>query len=303
MEDQDMPYNSDYTPTETGLFTIDFSEYVKIKALNSTYIKFLSRSPLHFKTEVESPTKATPAMNVGSGFHYAVLEPDRYDQEVVALPEMSVERPGKKWNKNSKEHKAWAAANRNKTILKQKDIQNIKAMVKKIGASQAASRLIANGWAEKTVLWKDPEFGFWCKARIDFFPEIEPGAIVDLKKTADASQWGFQKSIRNYRYNWQAYWYLTGATEATGLQHKDFYWIAWEDQPPHEGNVFKADPAEIDRAEEYIYPLRRKYAECLEKDEWLGYPDQVIELGFDYDRLNSTPFTGNVSKKEDEQWI
>ena len=55
-----------------------------------------------------------------------------------------------------------------------------------------------------------------------------------------------------------------------------------ETHPPHESIVYKADNEGIADAGVIIEEICEKYAECLEKDFWPGYPDEEVVLGDEY---------------------
>ena len=251
-------------------------EYRRIRALNSSALPELYRSPLHLKTYMDNAVNGgkppTDAMKIGTGFDWYVLEPETFDQRVVAdLP----------MNKNKKIYKAWRGAQeeRGRLILPKKKISEIPIMAEKARQHPDAADLLRAGWPKRVFLWRDPDFGFWCKAEIDWIPKDPPCALVDLKKTVDASKYKFEQSIWRYGYNRQAFWYQRGAAAVTGKRHDRFFWLCWEDSSPYDGNVIEADQAKIEQQEDKLWPLLKLYSECVEDNTWPGYAKEIIQLG------------------------
>jgi hypothetical protein len=296
------PYDSDYIPTSEGLYPdIEESEYFRIKAVNQSYLKEITRSPMHYRYMVDHPRDSTDDMKVGTGFHWACLEPDRFDNEVVRDIAGDL-RPNDKGkmkplNRNSNEYRAWREMHQNVLVLPEARIKGIEAMVGAVhGKSAAVEFLGAGGWNEVTLLWRHPEYGFWCKARIDWIPAGVPGCLCDLKKSVDASFWGFIRHIKRFRYYWQAAWYLGGMRHLTGEDYRRFIWIVAEADPPYGVNVFEAGPEYIAEAEDSMDFYLKRLAECLDTGQWPGYDDEIVFLGhqrdtsFDNDYDDDIPF-------------
>lgn len=263
-------------PTEPGIYNMDWAQYRALDALNNSALDKLAQSPLHFKTYLEQPQQPpTTPMQIGSAFHFCVLQPDRFKAEIVADPG---------WNKNSNKYKEWATTKQGKIVLKRKDINNVLNMARVLRSKRSAMQYLSSGWAEKAIVWQDPETGIWCKGLVDWLcPDM---TVVDLKKTVVATQWAFGGSIRRYNYYRQAAFYARGFA-ALGMKMKDFVWIASESDPPNEARAFIADPYEIDEADAAISPLLYRLAECQKTDEWPGYPDEAVEFGYRYDPATS----------------
>jgi hypothetical protein len=269
---ENKPYDSNYVPTQSGIFDLSWDDYRRIRALNNSGLKWLQYSPLHYKTNVldAPPEKPTYNMMVGSAFHFLALQPDRYPHEVVTDPG---------WNKNSNKYKDWAAGHKDKLILKAKDIANVRNMVRIMHEKESLKDLLSTGWPERVILWQDPDFGFWCKGMIDWL--TTGPVIVDLKKfSSQASQWNWTGQIRRYDYYSQAWFYQRGLLAATGHHALDFIWIVSESDPPNECRGIVVDPDEVDKQCEEKMHLVELYANCLEKDEWPGYSDELLFLGY-----------------------
>ncbi len=283
------PYNLKLEPVQQGLFRIPDKVYRQIKAFNITNAKLFNRSPLHVWTSYNDPEaeiiSPTYAMDVGTAFHWAVLEPERFKGEVVI--DLAI-------NHNKLEYKQWKEDNSDKLIIRAKDYRNVQKMVDVLELKKSVKEFlnIPEGHAELACLWREPDYGFWCKAKFDWLPAAG-NAIVDLKKTQVASKREFVKAIYRYDYYVQAAHYMNGFEIVVGYRPDDFVWIASEQLPPNECNVFCADHEEIGQAEAKLIDWYRQYAECLDTGQWPGYVDEVVELGARYrsvDANDNIPF-------------
>ena len=271
------PFDNDYRPTEAGIFKIPEAEYRKIKAANITYLKLFNRSPLHVWTAFNDPEaeiiSATYAMVQGTAFHWSVLEPDRLKTDVAIDPG---------WSKNATKYKEWAAEQGDRIIISALDFRNVRRMAEKIYKRESAMRFLKSGYPEVSMIWFEEEFNLWCKGRLDWITG-DGGTLIDLKKTKIATKWAFEGSIRRYLYNHQAAHYCRGYRAITGRKPDKWLWIVSEIDPPNEANVFAADMAAVEQAEIDVEQWYRMYSQCEETGIWGGYPDDIIELGYDYD--------------------
>ncbi len=271
-------YNESFEPTSQGCFDIPEEDYHRIKALNNSSMKVMADlSALHMKKKMEGYHIGAPitsqqkaAMEFGTAVDLAVFEPKRFKSEVV----------GASHNRNTVKFKAWAEEHTGKLILPMSAYARARDAAAGITKKKAALALLELGYAQKSLLWKHPVYGFWCKARVDWISATQADPILcDLKTTKTADWKDFKWVVRKLRYYWQAYWYLQGMSILSGQKFKDWRWIVVETYQPHESIVYKADRIEIAAAGEKIEALCQEYAKCLETDVWPGYPDEVIDLG------------------------
>lgn len=247
-------------------------EYFAHPALSKSELVHFARSPAHYKAPRKPWTEGQKRkLDIGSALHCAVLQPDRYSLRYEVLPaEMTFQ------TKAGKAFRAEAEAE-NKTVLKWSDHQNIQGMADAIRHHPGAGQLVkAAGPVEEPVFWKDPKFGFEWKCKPD---KVTANAIiVDLKTTDDARLSVFERTAWNLKYHWQAFIYLWGRSEATGITHSDFAFIVVERNMPHGVMVYFVPKGIIMQAAHEIDPLRRQYAKCLETDTWPCYPSAPVYL-------------------------
>jgi hypothetical protein len=159
-------------------------------------------------------------------------------------------------------------------------------MVQKLREKKSTMKYLGSGYAERAILWYEPDYDIWCKGKIDWIT-ADGQALVDLKKCQLASKFGFLKSIINYEYYTQAAHYMRGYETCMGYRPKEWVWIAAEIAPPNECNTFVADPVDIDIAEDRVLTWYERFAECQKTGVWPGYPDEPIYLGGRHPQITS----------------
>lgn len=248
-------------------------EYQDRPALSVSAIKQLARSPMHLRYRLDHPQEPTPAMQIGTAFHAAALEPASFSDVAVVAPDV---------DRRTKDGKAlWAKFEQEaqgKIMLKQAEYEQIGGMVMALMAHKEASRLIRmKGLTEVSCFWTDHR-GFKCKCRPDRV--TESGIVLDLKTTEDASPEGFARACALYDYHWQAAWYLTGLTTASDYRHDDFRLIAVEKKPPYGVGVYRVPRVYTDIAHEQMGPLLDTYQRCILDNLWPGYSEatEVLQM-------------------------
>jgi hypothetical protein len=260
-----------------GLLYMQANQYHSHPAVGHSGLVRVMRSPAHYREYVTNPPEPTPAMQLGTALHTALLEPDRFAEAFVVAP---------KFDRRTKEGKtaaeAWEAENAGKTPLTADQMTAIEQMVASIRAHTGAARLLSNGLAEMSGFWVDQETGIECKCRPDFLavekdrPE-QVTAIVDVKSCSDASADGFARAIATLGYDVQTAFYQDGLKALTG-RAIPFYFIAVEKDAPYAVACYKAsdEVIEIGRAKYRATLQLLKW--CRDNDQWPGYqPNGEIE--------------------------
>lgn len=261
---------------DQGIYQLDsYEQYASIKALRSSELKHMRKSPAHFKASFYYQKPITPiqqkTFDKGKAFDILILHgQDRLDRKVAI--ELNA-------NKNSNIYKEWKARQGGKIILKQNEYNNVITMRNAAHNKKQFSEIFDGpGHPHRVIVWQDKGSGIWCKAEIDWIKEGMPGAVVDLKSTSDASFWFFFRNARRLGYMNQGAFYLDGLSQITGVLHTEFYLAAVEVDPPFESHVFKASFDQLDRAQIDNEERLLKLAQCFEKDEWPGYRDEILDL-------------------------
>lgn len=239
-----------------------------------------SKTPAHYYARYLAPDREphapTPAMELGTLSHTAILEPH----------EMKAWVPMPKFKLNTNIGKAGLAefleANEGKKCVPGEDYETVSRMRDAVLAHPAASWLLNIGGSrivEGTAHFTEPETGVACKVRPDLLTRPEADLWnVDVKSTEDASPEEFARSAVKFGYTRQGPFYLDGVTLATGIRPAGFGFIAVEKRPPYGVAVYYLSEAALEFGrEEYLRQLRI-YAECRRSGNWPGYPPAFQEL-------------------------
>lgn len=204
--------------TEPGIYLgLPVADYLAIKALSASGIKWLAVSPLDFWARSwlcpdPEPTDETPYTELGEAFHtricegratfyerYATaLEPGDYpaairtaDELREACRDLGLKVGGTKADLRARLLEAnpaaeiWddllsehAAHHEGKTLLSAQTIKRIEIAAAMIEKHPELSLCFQGGIPELTVVWQDEETGVLCKARFDY---VKPRAAIELK--------------------------------------------------------------------------------------------------------------------------
>jgi len=276
------------TPEKPGFHKdVDFDTYVSWDAANASILNRFQRTPAHVKYELDhGGKKRTGALDLGWLTHLAVLEPARFESEVVVPPKV---------DRRTKAGKAtWAqfeAEHPDAMLVDMQTHAKVRAMRRNILEHETAGEFFSGtGANELSVLWNDEEHGVRCKARIDRVSTIGEWPIVgDLKTSRSAARRGFEKSINDFGYHVQAAHYLAGLEAIVpvppGQPFRRFVFFVVESEPPHCVAVYEIDDAAL--AEGVLVRSRylRQWRECVETGNWYGFP-----AGIEYASLPAWAF-------------
>lgn len=260
---------------QPGFYSLEsYDDYAAIPALRSSDLKNLRRSPAHFKAAVTHPKPVSPllekAFAKGKAFDTLVLHGlQAFEQTVTIEPDL---------NKNTKAYRQWRAENNGAgCILSAAEKQDILNMVEAAMRKERFSEIFgAPGIPHRVIVWQCPDTELWCKAEIDWI--TADNAVVDLKSTADAGFWFFQRNAARLGYHGQAAFYLSGLTALTGYPHNEFFFAAVEVDRPYESHVFRVSDEQVQRAMYYNEENMQTLKTCLQTDTWPGYQDDIIDL-------------------------
>lgn len=245
--------------TSPGIYRIEHEAYHASPGVSSSQLKsILKKSPAHAQVKIET----TPAMEFGTAFHTALLEPELFDEQYTVRPEGVDFRTA--------DGKQWRADNEHKTILKNEDYDRIQAMLESVYKSKYWDRI--KGYdRELACVSRHKETGMLVKCKPDMLGDL----IVDIKTTKDASPEGFKKSLYSYfNYALSAAFYQDIVADITG-KVKPFLFCAVESAPPHAVAWYEMPiPAYEEGARQYQRALLA-WAKCEASDEWPGYPDEI----------------------------
>jgi PDDEXK-like domain of unknown function (DUF3799) len=293
--------------TEPGVYTMDPETYhrdpVPIGSLSASGIKLLlpPSSPAKFHYHQTHPRADTDAFDLGHAVHADVLG--------VGAPIAVI--PHETWNTKAAKAAVAEARAAGKTPLKPKVAEQVKAMADAVRAHPEAARLLTpgRGRAEQALFDIDPVTGIWKRAMVDWLPEPDDDGqvtIVDLKTTVAANIAAVSRHLYDFGYYQQAPWYMD-LVDSLGLSphyEPTFVFVFVEKEPPHLVSVAQPDPDSIEWGRVRNRKALDTYRECMENDEWPGYPTGVQSVGlprYAQYELERTADAGWYETREDRE--
>jgi hypothetical protein len=240
-------------------------QYDAIDAVNFSTLKYMRQSPKHYRNALTNPTEDSTTFMFGRAVHASILEPDRFPLDFAVW--RGDRRAGKEWE-------AFKAANAGRTIIKEEEYTAVVAMRNSVRSHPGAGPLLAQGEAERSLAWTDPDTGIKCKARLDWVG----GSIVDVKTAVDIDPLRFGATVARYGYHLQAAFYRMAVTNALGLVDMPFHIIAVEKSAPYDVVPYQLDDASLFAGEEEVRGLLAQLKSCREKNEWPGRCEREVML-------------------------
>jgi exodeoxyribonuclease VIII len=171
---------------------------------------------LHVSKELQKET--TSAMEIGTYYHTAILEPEKLAQECAVWDGI---RRGKAWLEFQETHKG-------KTILTITEVEKATNLINATKKDSEAMKLLDNGQAELSCFTIID--GVKVRVRADWI-DMQKGFVMDLKSTTGSARdvQKTQKNIENYHYDLSAALYLDAFNQVLAKEKKpllkDFYWV------------------------------------------------------------------------------
>lgn len=249
--------------------------YHAVDALSSTRLQILNtKTNLHLSHKLANPDDNEDFV-VGRALHAAVLQPEVYAAEFVAMPD------GLK--RTTKEGKAEyeRLIGTGKQVLTASQAKQIEGMRQTIlmhedaamflrkmpGQSEVSAFVDVNGINHKNL-----------KAKTRFDRIVDVGgevAIVDLKTTRSASREEFERSIWGYGYGTQCALYLRAAKQFWNVQHYVFCVV--EKEPPYVTAVYRMSDTVIKEFNHKLDLLIDRYQNFIDRPTE-GYTG-ITEIG------------------------
>ena len=241
------------------------------RSLSSSGARALLQSPARFRYDQLHSQGRKKAFDLGHGVHTKVLGIGMG----VAVPTDPDGVPYPRWDSKAAKQAVADIREAGMVPLKEDEARRVDGMAESLLAHPIAGRLLAaEGVAEQSLFWTDPETGTWLRARPDWTTDV---AMCDLKTTADASRAGFRKSVANFGYHQQQPWYV-GGHAALGMGDIAFLFLCVETDPPYLANVHVLDDEAVEMGAARNRGAIDLYARCVETGEWPGYPVDLTPL-------------------------
>lgn len=254
---------------------IPFDDYLDIPYLSSSALKELRKTPAHCRDYIDNKRETKPVFALGTAIHLALLEPEKYKEKIL-VKELAWNTSDGKLEKADFE--ARQAEDNSLIVVNRKDYDGTEEIVNKIkaGSHEASLAFDSITDVELTIIWKDQETGIMCKCRIDAYCKSIRQSL-DIKSCGSAAEWSFKNDMFKHAYYIQQSFYQRGL-RTTDLG-EDFCFLPVEKDPPYLSTTYEIGDVTMRAADILTESLIQKYASCLEKDSWEGYPSgNVIEF-------------------------
>ncbi len=244
---------------------MDEKEYRTHVGLSYSELKLLfTMVPAECKAYREEPRDVTPAMQFGTLFHLAILEPDKFKEGIshCVRPEgMSfVTKEGKAW----RDAHAGIPMLTSDGALSKKAIEGMRESI--LSMPEARRVLEWRGNNEVAIFAEHPQTGMQLKGRCDKMSEDDKGTpvIIDLKTTDDARF--FERKAVDMGYFLQDPYYRL-LSNLNGIDPL-FIFIVVSTKIPHYCRIGTLTPNAQARNMERVEELLAIYSKLIEKNYW-----------------------------------
>lgn len=228
--------------------------------LHFSTLKWMGRSPAHFRHVRENGIEQTPAMLLGSAIHNLVLE----EGSLIVKFDGAVRR-GKAWEEFS------ALQDPDAIVLSAKESDVAEAAAQSVRSTPHAMELLS-GAREQTIDW--PIGGRRCRGTFD----VANFGMVELKSTNDARPEFFSRLAMKMSYFSQVPWYMDGH-EAAGLGTLERgFIVAVETAAPYVVQTFELTEAALLFGRKQYRLWMERVAVCEESGLWPGYQESDAPL-------------------------
>jgi hypothetical protein len=258
--------------TESVVRGLDEREYHAAPGLSATGMKWLLRSPKHYRQMVDQRIDRA-GFDVGHAVHGKVLG---VGLDIAVIPELILASNGAA---STKEAKAFIAAARAEGLVPVKAdvLTQVGAIAESVLANPKAAALLSlDGDTELSIFADDPDTGVPLRGRLDRLGQLSSGRLVniDLKTTTDVRRHKIIRTIENFGYDIQSemYKHLIRLTHNEDVAPTHLIFV--EVDPPHEVRVVQlAHEDWIDGGARKMRRAINIYDHCTATGLWLGDDD------------------------------
>jgi PDDEXK-like domain of unknown function (DUF3799) len=266
--------------TQPGIYNLSHEAYhadpCDSPSLGSTGARILaSDCPAAFRYKTDNP-EVKEEFDIGNATHLLVLEPDIFASKIAVIRGTDKKgNPSEGYQTTDAKEKRDVARAAGLIPLLPKQMEQVEGMRASLASDPIARFAFQNTEIERSMFWRDPEFGFWCKTRPDALPKSRR-YLIDLKTSASSDPEDFRKAVVNFGYHQQSAWYLDGVEAVTGDRPERFAFVVVGKSPPYLVTTCWLDADAIEWGRILNRYARGLFAWCLERNEWPSYkPDPV----------------------------
>lgn len=238
------------------------SAYRADPALSTSDLKLIGNPyRFHQKLSGNLPGRDSDSMALGRLFHTRILEPGKWESDIVVCPDEFRDRR----KKANREY--WdSRAGEGKTVITEEVFEQVLAMEERARAEglstprQTEVSLMGGGKA-----W----LGLPVKCRVDILGDRE---IIDIKTTRGygAGPSEFARTARALKYHWQQ-WHYTHIARSLGIRIDRWRWFVIETEKPYCVAWYEFDGHTMEIASLEVQAAIKTVKECRVSNTWPDY--------------------------------
>lgn len=246
--------------------------------------EMLDSCPAKFRAKQALPQRQSDALDFGTLAHALMLEGEDAPSRYVVIGADAPSKPTRRQidaKKPSQDTLDAVAFWRDIEESGRKPVavetwEAAQAMVKAMRAHPFAGALFTNGTPERSLFWRDEEFGIWCRCRLDWLPAS--GRIIpDYKTCRSALPADLERAMWDWGYYQQAAWYSDGVKAVLRFDPA-FVLACQEKDPPNLITVAQPGAFAIEWGRVRNRKAKEIFAAGMATGVWLGYADDVVTL-------------------------
>ena len=268
--------------------------YRRWPAANYSALKQFRYTPAHVYQSLIDPPASTPAMELGTASHIAVLEPERFSQRYVRGAAGNLNRKGPR-----DENDQIKADNPDKQLVRDADWPKIIAMRDAVWRHPRAAELLeGEGYNEAAYCWKDLATDLACKAKVDRISMTRDGwpIVLDYKTFGEYGGYltdrAIERVIGERQYHIQAAHYLNGLYEIAPTQRR-YVLLMQEKAAPFAVRLVEIDFAAMELGRRQVARWLVLLKRCQDAGVWPGWSE-------DFDQLGVPPWEYSQEEQDDD---
>jgi hypothetical protein len=242
------------------------ADYLRLDALSSSWcIDAMTQCPAYAQYRALNREDSSAAMGMGTAFHTALMEPDKWVESVCVLEHEDYR------SKAAKEARD-AAIDAGRVPLKRSEAIEVLAMVRAVRFNPDAAALLKVPAMIEATFISDQR-----KARPDFLAE-DGSFILDVKTCPDANPRAFERHAADQRYFMQAAFHRGVVAKIIGKKPRRHFFLAVERSAPYLSSVCELDQEAIKQGEILCDMAAEEWLKGRETGFYAGYKQSPISL-------------------------
>lgn len=254
-----------------GMMVLDMPDTVyhsMSEWVSNSWLKDYRISPAHANSKVWEKTQA---MKIGTAFHMAVLEPERFNNHYTIV-DVKV-KTASEWKSAVK------SLGSDDALLLKSEQEHIFSQVNALRENKTAMQALMKSGLSEASLFAQDDDGIKYKCRFDWIYLCEGGySVIDLKKTQSIGVDELSRAVYNYGYYRQEAFYRMVYRLAYGRELDKFGFLFSEEKPPHANRYVEIMSLAVSQGEKEIMEDLHMLKTDTHPVKGLAHNDEIIDL-------------------------